>query len=99
MKNQGVFKLAIFGVLAGMVLSMIVGCGGGGGSNSNGNGNGGVTALSIMKKIPASATSFDFVDYGSFRADDDLRNVYSQPMLNTMMTSRSWEYALLTWTI
>jgi len=76
-KNQGVFKLAVFGVLVGMMLSMIVGCGDGGGGNGNGNGNGGATALSMMKKLPASVTSFDFVDYGSFRADDDLRGAYS----------------------
>ena len=78
MKSQGVFKLAVFGVLVGMILSMIVGCGGGGDGNGNGNGNGGATALSMMKKVPASATSFDVVDYGSFRADDDLRGAYPQ---------------------
>lgn len=77
MKNQGMFKLAISGVLVGAMLSMIVGCGGGAG-NSSGNGNGSEIALSMMKKVPASASSFDVVDYGSFRSDDDLRNAYSR---------------------
>jgi hypothetical protein len=83
-KNQGVFKLAVFGVLAGMMLSIIAGCSGGGDGNrngngdGNGNGNGGATALSMIKKVPASATSFDVVNYGSFRVDDDLRGAYSQ---------------------
>ena len=77
-KNQGVFRLAVFGVLAGVVLSMTAGCGGGGGGNGNGDGNGGVTALSMMEKVPASATSFHVVNYGSFRVDDDLRRAYSQ---------------------
>ena len=40
MKNQGVFKIAVFGALVGMMLSMIVGCGGGGDSSGNGNGDG-----------------------------------------------------------
>lgn len=75
MENQGVFRLAVFGALAGILLCMIAGCAGGG--DGNGDGNGGATALSVMGKVPASATSFDLVDYGSFRLDDDLRGAYS----------------------